>query len=355
MCICLRVASGPAINLLALVGFSPAVVTETLYVLLREGRRIGAVHLVATGAGATAIARLVASDTGQVAALWAAHGRGQPPPEVRSHTIARPSGPIADIRSADDHDIMADTISRLVAELTGESQPPLHASIAGGRKTMGAALIIAMCLHGRTDDRVSHCLVSSELEADRDFYFPAPGDGRADAQVSLVDLSFPRLRHLLRPEVRTLPMSRLVASLTDRLGSGNAMRVVLADGWLHTPGGSVRLGPRHCALLAALSEAAPAQSDGIAFRDLRIERLVELYIAAGASRRQARALGARLSAEDPTPWFLEQLSRLRRKLRDRFGIAAGQSLAPEAIGQRPRTRYRLGPGMTRMDVIASED
>lgn len=354
MFILVRVQSGPLINILALVGFSPAVVTETLYVLLREGARVKTVHLVATSAAEAAVACLTAPGVGQIAALWATHGRGQPLPEIRMHTIAAADGPIADIRSARDHDVMADSISRLVAALTDEAEPPLHASIAGGRKTMGAALMIAMCLHGRSQDAVSHCLVSVELEADREFYFPASGDLWAEAHVSLVNLSFPRLRHLLRPEVRTLPMSRLVASLTSRLGHADGMRLVLADGWLHTPGGSVRLGPRHCAVLAVLAEAAPAHSAGVTFRDLRLDRLVELYVAAGAAPRQARELGRRLMAEDPAPWFLEQLSQMRRKFRDRFGIAAGHLLAPEAIGRRPRTRYRLGPGMAKLRVEASE-
>lgn len=345
---------GPAINFLALVGMTPAVVTETLYVLLREGRRVAAVHLVTTGAGAVAIERLAAPGNGHIAALWMAHGRRQPQPEIFRHTIVGAGGSVADIRSPRDHDTMADSISRLVADLTQELGPPLHASIAGGRKTMAAALMLAMCLHGREEDRMSHCLVSPEMEADRDFYFPAPRDRRAAAQVNLVDLSFPRLRHLLRSDVRTLPMSRLVASLTSRPGVGEAMRLVLADGWLHTRAGSLRLGPLHCALLATLAEAAPPDSEGVAFRQLSVERLVELYAAAGVSRRQARELGTRLSADDPSPWFLSQISLIRKKLEDRFGIAAGRLLAPQARGRRPRTRYRLGSGMAGMKVIARE-
>jgi CRISPR-associated protein (TIGR02584 family) len=343
------------INVIALVGLTPAVVTETLYAILREGGRIGAIYLVATKASEAAINYLSAPNTGQIAALWAIHGRGEALPAIRVCLISCDNIPIPDIQTSDHHNLMADTINDLVSELTSASNPVLHASIAGGRKTMGAILMLAMCLHGRADDRISHCLVAPELEADRNFYFPMPADAQADAGVNLVDLSFPRLRYLLRPQLLSLSMSGLVASLTNHLSGTEGVRLVMTDGWLHTAGGSVRLGPRHSAILAALAEAAPTLSEGVTFRELGIARLIELYIAAGASWRNARELRARLEAEDPAPWFLAQFSQIRKKLIERFGIAAGQALAPQTIGRRPRTRYRLGEGMDKLVVINSYD
>jgi hypothetical protein len=50
----------------------------------------------------------------------------------------------------------------------------IHASIAGGRKSMTFLLGYAMSLFGRSHDTVSHVLVDEWVERCRDFYYPSP-------------------------------------------------------------------------------------------------------------------------------------------------------------------------------------
>ena len=110
-----------------------------------------------------------------------------------------------DIRQTTDNEAIADLITAQVRQLTADPECAVHASIAGGRKTMGFYLGYALSLFGRSQDRLSHVLVSSPFESNRDFFYPTleervihTPDGRAvdasDAEVVLADIPFVRLR-----------------------------------------------------------------------------------------------------------------------------------------------------------------
>jgi hypothetical protein len=94
-----------------------------------------------------------------------------------------------------------------VRELTADPEGAVHASIAGGRKTMGFYLGYALSLFGRPQDRLSHVLVSSAFESNPNFFYPAPvervifGNGpdqrpldASSATVTLAEIPFVRLR-----------------------------------------------------------------------------------------------------------------------------------------------------------------
>jgi hypothetical protein len=78
----------------------------------------------------------------------------------------------------------------MVREFTQDAQASLHASIAGGRKTMSYYMGYALSLYGRMQDRLSHVLVDESLIT-RDFFFPQPDEKIA---VMLANVPFVRLR-----------------------------------------------------------------------------------------------------------------------------------------------------------------
>ena len=82
--------------------------------------------------------------------------------------------PINDAKSEIEQTYMADFITRKVFELTNKNDISIHASIAGGRKTMAFYLGYAMSLLGREQDSLSHVFVNDEFEFVRDFYYPTP-------------------------------------------------------------------------------------------------------------------------------------------------------------------------------------
>src|SRR5581483_8032912 len=77
----------------------------------------------------------------------------------------------------------------------------------------------ALSLFGRPQDRLSHVLVSEELESDRDFYYPAPGErtsASADAVV-LAEIPFVRLRDWIPDQASRLSYAAAVQGTQERL------------------------------------------------------------------------------------------------------------------------------------------
>lgn len=130
--------------------------------------------------------------------------------------FAGASGVVSDIRSSEDNTAVANSILKWTAELTSDPERVVYASLAGGRKTMGALLYGAMCFCGRPADRITHVLVNEPFDAvdlEPKFYFPddpaspryqyRDPDGRlqvipADmARVELAYLPLPALREIL--------------------------------------------------------------------------------------------------------------------------------------------------------------
>ena len=124
--------------------------------------------------------------------------------------------PIDDARTREDQEALADYIVKRVAQLCADPQRILHASLAGGRKTMTFFLGYAMSLFARPDDRLSHVLIAPvEYEGLRDFYYPTPytnpiigrnSNQRLDThedkvQVMLADIPFIRQRDQLEKSV----------------------------------------------------------------------------------------------------------------------------------------------------------
>lgn len=166
--------------LLAAVGLSPQVVTESIYALYEAGGIDNVpteVHVVSTTEGAerTALA-LLSQDPGWFHRLLKDY---QLPPikfaDDHIHVICSESGePLDDIRSLADNRAAADSIVRLVKQFTDDENAALHVSIAGGRKTMGFLLGYALTLYGRKQDRLSHVLVDQAFESAWEFFYPTP-------------------------------------------------------------------------------------------------------------------------------------------------------------------------------------
>lgn len=197
--------------LLAVTGVSPQVVTETLYRLAVDAEQPFVpteVHLVSTGRGiAQATSSLLDRDTGRYHQLLADYGLD--PGAIRFgretlHGITDSSGKVLDDIN-DDHAnrAAADFILELVRSFCLDDRCAVHASMAGGRKTMGFYLGYAMSLVGRAQDRLSHVLVSPPFESCADFFYPPRkpqtldirGErvSTADARITLADIPFVRL------------------------------------------------------------------------------------------------------------------------------------------------------------------
>lgn len=166
--------------LLAVSGMSPQIVTETLYALVtrKDNPWIpDEIHLLSTKEGCERAAMELFHESrnmfGQFCRDYLSEGCTIKFDASCLHPFTRDGQLLPDIRNLEDSAVVADAIAGKVWELTQDDKnTEIHASIAGGRKSMGFLLGYAMSLYGRPQDRLSHVLVTEGFENCKDFYFP---------------------------------------------------------------------------------------------------------------------------------------------------------------------------------------
>jgi CRISPR-associated protein (TIGR02584 family) len=276
---------------------SPAVVTETLYALLTQDVPFvpDEIHVVTTLVGKKKmVEELLEPNTGQFHQLLAEYLPGQ---AIRFdadtvHVIGQtrrvapmasfwaglgtPQAPqfeeveLKDITTEEENRAAADTIYRVMRELKAAPGTRLHASVAGGRKSMSFYMGHAFSLLAEPQDTLSHVLVSEPFEhPDMHFYYPprTPVNlqfhDRAgvlhthctdQAHVNLAELSVLKLGGLLGKDWP--PKAQASFDFAVRLAQAALVPpevcVVLEDekGWLEVCGETVELSPQQFTVFA---------------------------------------------------------------------------------------------------------
>jgi CRISPR-associated protein (TIGR02584 family) len=215
--------------LLCVAGGTPAIITETLWALMQppHNERVDEIRVITTLEGRKKVRQLLLDEKDGIFhqfrrdfpeaeaikfdenSLYLLTKRGAGVPSPRDSDEDR----LEDLLTDEDNDRAADQICEIVRELTQDQSQRIHASVAGGRKTMGIYLTAAMQLFGRFDDALSHVLVSPKVENNPKFFYKPPtpevlfdrsglplktADGRdyttGDAEIFLSDIPFIRLR-----------------------------------------------------------------------------------------------------------------------------------------------------------------
>ena len=177
--------------LLCVAGGTPAIITETLWSLKEKGETVDEIRVITTkegrekmltgflnGRGATDES-LLDKEKGRFYTFqkdfpeFAQNIKFQSPESFYILTKKETGVPnprdneadwLDDILTDEDNEKIANQICEIVRELCAEENTKIHASIAGGRKTMSLYLMTAMQLFGRNWDSMSHVLVSKEVE-----------------------------------------------------------------------------------------------------------------------------------------------------------------------------------------------
>ena len=361
-------ATEPAAHriLLAITGLTPQVVTETLYASMREDPDAlpHEVHVLTTAEGAERIRLALLSDRPGWFRRLQTDYRLPAIAFTADHVhllVDRDGRPLADIRSADDNACAADQVADWVRRLTLDANSQLHVSLAGGRKTLGFFVGYALSLWGRDHDRLTHVLVSEPFESSWEFFYPTPYEriietrnGKlADcmqAQVTLADLPFVRLRHGL-PQALLSGQAGFAAAVRAAQASLGPPRLTidLRAGRVEAGGQAVALAPAELAFLAWFARRAQQGLPGIAC-PAEVEPSPELATAYLAEYRRIRGFigddgrtAARYRAGMSKGDFEERKSKLKRALQAALGPAA-QPYLVVGEGRRPM-RFRLAlPG-----------
>ena len=351
--------------LVSVTGLSPQVVTETLYALVVKRRPAFVpteVHLLTTAEGAErARLYLLSREPGWFYRFCEEYGvDGIQFSEHNLHVLTDGEGHgLTDIRSERDNALLADQIAGWVRKFTADQEAALHASIAGGRKTMGFYLAYSLSLWGRRQDRLSHVLVSAPFESHPGFFYPRPAshiiytpppDSRpldaSRAAVTLAEIPFVRLRAWLPATVvdRNTSFGEAVEAAQRTLGPPE-LEFRLSERTVGTGRGALRLPPAELAFYSWIArrhvEGRPvsAPSEGAPESDYAREYLAEYHRVLGemgADDRTRRTLRDGMEKS----FFLEHKSRLNRQLKKAFGRQAEPYLV-RPRGRRPNTLYGL--------------
>ncbi|MCK8603001.1 CRISPR-associated ring nuclease Csm6 [Desulfoferrobacter suflitae] len=213
--------------LVAVAGQTPAIVTETLWALEQQRAvPIDEIRVITTSLGEQAVMHALIGDRGKFGSYCRDYGVAPGRiafSEKQLYVLSDDGGrPLPDIRTSSDNRAAADQVYALIKQWTARRDDTLFCSAAGGRKTLGIYLAMALMLCGRAEDRLLHVLVSPQFESGvRDFFYPPPEeqyfqcfmglDGAGDplyqqvssseAQVELADIPFVRLRDLIGGEL----------------------------------------------------------------------------------------------------------------------------------------------------------
>ena len=355
--------------LLAVTGMSPAVLTETVWALATEAEPVAPqrVVVVTTTEGKAAMER----DLFTPLAAWGGQtvwqtlrdsvqqrlGLAASEPvlnfePVRVFTIPDPKSgratELADLRTRSDNDFAADFLLEQVRGLVENPDTHVIASLAGGRKTMGALLYACLTLVGRGTDRLTHVLVNEPYDTVPGFWYPGqpggtlirPARGKsaairvepADATVELADVPFVPLRNLFLRELgQPAGTFRRLMDLCRnniRRSAGEHLQIEIDRSRPETRinGRRLELAPREQLVLLFFAERAKRGDIVLSAYDEVLNDLEEARIAFRAEAppknwsdwRHSSSLNRKLDERDLT----RVLSDIRRKAKQAGGDAA---------------------------------
>ena len=361
--------------LLCVTGLSPQVVTETLYALVVEHGFVPTeIRLVTTSHGRNRVIRDLLLENGHFHAFCREYDLQDTIrfDESCIHVISDRAGNwLPDIRTPEENNMAADTITDVVRQLCMDDDSVLHASIAGGRKSMGFFLGYALSLFARPQDRLSHVLVSEPYENNPYFFYPSREPKeliRHDG--SLLDASQARVMLAMIPLVclrSGLPSSLLDGgSYTETVHAAQSsillpaeLKFDLKNKSVICAGQTVRLRPAQLALmlwLAIRKKKARNETEGaicLNRDDNLIAEFLPCYkqVTPPASQDYENTVRTLKDHADFLPYFRSTRSKLHDELKKKLGPALS-AFQIRSFGKRPCTRYEL---TTPVDAIILPD
>ena len=371
--------------LLCVAGLSPQIVTETFYALATHNNFIpDEIHVITTTEGAQRIhLTLLEPDANEqhfrrlcedldvdpanilfddstihlIPALPARAESSQtgPIPAIGGALTDAATSRLDDIRDVADNEAAADTITAIVKMLTADSKTIIHASIAGGRKTMGFYLGYAMSLFGREQDHLSHVLVSAPFESHPQFYYPPrkpivlrdreqrPIHTR-DAKITLADIPFVRLRGRLDNRILGEGMSYSeTVSRTQRNVNPPRLWLDPANRAICCGEQRIELTPNLFAFYAWFARRLQAGNPGIHWSEdkARDEYLEEYAHVAGECGGHYEVAEKGLKGGMTPAFFETKIAKIKQRLELALGPGPALPYLPRNIGMRPKTRYQL--------------
>ncbi len=369
--------------LLAVCGLSPQVITETLYALHQNYQKIDSIHVITTRDGKEKIfAQLLSGKSGHYSRYLDEYGIDPSSIDFCAeniHVITDEHGnEVPDIMTESDNERLLKKCLELAFLFTSDPGTAVFFSVAGGRKTMSACLMVAAQMYGRPQDRVYHVLVTPEFESNRNFFYPPKKPQTIElfdyhgqpfykstkyAEVTLVHIPFVSIRERLSGSYLSEPKDPGTLMLSLIKEEEARLTVNLVELKVSYKNLEADLMPARMALYAFFvlrKKNCPrdVQSCGKCtdcFLEIHQvleeqEAIARLYM----QFQKKRAFNAmsdsgimNLTKEN----FNSYRSKINADLKKVFGLYATKELGISSVGSRPNTRYGVLLDKSRVEVI----
>ncbi len=369
--------------LLAVTGLSPQVITETLYALHQNNRRVDAIHIITTRDGKEKIyAELLGESKGHYYKYLEEYSLDPATIDFghrNVHVITDQHGiEIPDISGEADNERLLKKCLELTFHLTKNSENTVLFSVAGGRKTMSSCLTLAAQMYGRPKDRLYHVLVSPEFESNRDFYYP-PKKSRTielkDSQgqpiykdtryawVNLIHTPFVSIREQLSSDLLKEPKDPGTLMLSLIKEEASRLCINLVSKKLIYKNLECDMHPAHLALYAFFAmqkKNCPLETEscGICtecFIDIQAvfdkqDEISHLYRKVCGTRPLNEMSDSGITSLNADN-FNSYKSKIKEKLTNRFGPYALKELEIASTGTRPNTLYGISMDKAKIEII----
>ncbi len=368
--------------LLAVAGLTPQVITETLFALHQQNRYVDAIHVITTRQGKEMInANLLSHKDGEYFKYLREYNIDFGSIDFdfdHVHTITDGNGTeIDDIEGEEENEWLLKKCLELTFQLTKDPNAAVYFSIAGGRKTMSACLMLAAQLYGRTQDRVYHVLVSPEFESNRDFYYPpresVPIELRDEngqpyiketryAGINLIPIPFISIRDRLSDNMLDVPKDPATLMLSLVREEPCQLTIDIPSTKITYKNLELDMMPARLALYAFFAmqkkeckkDMNTCRQCTECFLDInqiydRQEQIAELYKKISGCRGPSEMSDTgilNLNAEN----FNSYKAKIRKDMEKGFGLYAIHDLAIESTGKRPDTKYGIKIDRARIRV-----
>ena len=338
--------------LIAGMGTSPAVLTETVWALAHQKKPVvpDEIVVLTTKPGKDALRTAVMSGASGVWERLKAALRKEKIAidgklvlgDTSIQVIPDEQGnETDDLRTGADNLRAADFMLGELRKYTEDTETTILCSIAGGRKTMSALLFSCMTLLGREQDKVYHVLLPPEFEqgAKPPFFFPEPGvtytakaTGKKyktnKVQCELFEVPFVRMRGWYQEKFKNIPPSyrTLISKVQTVAPPAVAYPEIEIDawnGWVTLNGRQVAMSRPCFAMLLLLASGVDAKEHH--------RRLLDAHKApnvAACGWLASFQEGPLFQNESDIEDIYKTMSNLRGKLK-KAGFADVESLVPQ--------------------------
>lgn len=361
--------------LLLVSGMSPQIVTETLFALTQTAHPAfipTEIHLISTTTGASQARLTLLEGPQHFYRLCDAYGLDSGTFSAdHIHVICDSQGrAMADIRTPEENEAMADFISARIHDFTQDTDCALHVSMAGGRKTMGYYAGYALSLFGRHQDRLSHVLVSEGYEGLIEFYYPTKSShtihdrkgmalDAAKANISLAEIPFVRLREGIHPDLieGQLTFNKAIA-LSQVAEKAPSLVINVKEKCLICHGLPVRMQASDFAFYVWIAaRPLPVRSKEIVKSRPRnsqyAKELLEVYSDIEGEMRDNDRVADALSEGMSRQYFDTKKSEVRNELKRQLGQRIAQHYEIRRLGSTGNSQFMLGLDRRQVEWIGA--